>query len=117
MKELVVALALTVLVQAVLSLTVYSPAVLAPVAQADIGIAASSIGIFTALIYGMATWCAPWGSTFVARQGPIRVSQYCLIFSGCGMALCALANPVAVVVGALLIGCGCGPVTPASSEI
>ena len=117
MKELIAALALTLLAQAAAVLTLYTPAVLAPAAQADIGIAASTIGLFTAIVFAMATWCAPFGSTFVARLGPMRVSQCCLVSCGCGLALCALASPAAVVVGAALIGAGIGPLTPASTEI
>jgi MFS family permease len=117
MKDLVVALTLTLLVQALVSATVYAPAVLAPVAQGDAGVAASSIGIFTALIYGVAALSAPLGGTFIARHGALRVSQYCLLLSGSGLALCAFAHPAALIAGALLIGCGYGPVTPASSEI
>lgn len=117
MKELVVALALTLLVQALVSMAVYTVAVLAPVAQGDVGVAASSIGIFTAMIYAVAALSAPLGGSYIARHGALRVSQYCLLLSGCGIAVCALAHPVALIAGALLIGCGYGPVTPASSEI
>src|SRR5258706_2854508 len=117
MKELAFALTLTVLVQALVSATVYAPAILAPAAQSDTGVSASSIGIFTALIYTMAALSAPVGGTFIARHGALRVSQYCLLLSGGGLALCAIAHPVALIVGAAVIGCGYGPVTPASSEI
>lgn len=117
MKELAFALTLTVLVQALVSATVYAPAILAPAAQSDTGVAASSIGIFIALIYAMAALSAPVGGTFIARHGALRVSQCCLLLSGGGLALCAIAHPVALVVGAAVIGCGYGPVTPASSEI
>ena len=117
MKDLVVALALTLLVQALVSATVYTVAVLAPAAQGDVGVAASSIGLFTALVYAVAALSAPLGGTIIARHGALRVSQYCLLLSGSGLALCAFAHPVALIAGALLIGCGYGPVTPASSEI
>ena len=117
MKDLVVVLALTLLAQAMISMMALTPAVLAPVAQADVGVAASSIGIFTALVYAAAMLSAPLGGTFIARRGAVRVSQYCLLLSGSGLALCALAYPAALAAGALLIGCGYGPVTPASSEI
>ncbi len=117
MTDLIVAIVLTLLVQAMISATVVAPAVLAPVAQGDIGIAASWIGVFTSLIYATATLSAPLGGTMVARQGAVRVSQYCLLFAGTGFALCALAHPFVLVAGALLIGCGYGPITPASSEI
>src|SRR5690349_1310014 len=117
MKDLIVAVALTLLVQTLISVTVVAPAVVAPVAQADIGVAAKSIGIFTALIYAVAAITAPLGGAFVARSGAVRVSQYCLAISGCGFALCMVAHPLAWLLAALLIGCGYGPVTPASSEI
>ena len=117
MRDLAVALALTLAVQAMVSMTVVAPAVLAPVTQADVGLAASSIGIFTALIYVTAMLSAPLGGTFIARCGAVRVSQYCLLLAGCGLALCTFAHHVALAAGALLIGCGYGPLTPASSEI
>ncbi|HEV2008718.1 MAG TPA: MFS transporter, partial [Burkholderiales bacterium] len=103
MRELAFALTLTVLVQALVSATVYAPAILAPAAQSDTGIAASSIGIFTAMIYAMAALSAPVGGTFIARHGALRVSQYCLLLSGGGLALCAIAHPVALAVGAVII--------------
>ena len=117
MKDLAVALALTLLAQATIALTASTLAVLAPVAQADVGVAASSIGIFSALIYATAALSALFGGTLIARRGAVRVSQYCLLLTGSGLALCALAHPVALVVGALVIGCGYGPITPAGSEI
>lgn len=117
MKDLVVVLALTLLAQAMISMTAFTPAVLAPVAQADIGVAASSIGIFTALIYATASISAPLSGIFIARRGAVRVSQCCLLLTGGGLALCTLAHPLALAAGALLIGCGYGPITPAGSEI
>ena len=117
MRDLAIALALTLAVQAMISTSVVAPAVLAPVAQSDVGLAASSIGIFTALIYVTAMFSAPLGGTLVARYGAIRVSQYCLILAASGLALCSFAFPAAWAAGALLIGCGYGPLTPASSEI
>jgi MFS family permease len=117
MKELVTALGITLVVQAVLSMTAVAPAVLAPVAQADIGVEASAVGIFTALVYFSAALSAPLGGTFVARLGAVRVSQFCLLCGGCGFALCALAHPLALAAGALVLGCGYGPITPASSVI
>ena len=117
MKDLAIALALTLLAQAAIALTASTLAVLAPVAPADVGVAASAIGIFAALIYATATLSALFGGTLIARCGAIGVSQYCLLLTGGGLALCALAHPGALVVGALLIGCGYGPITPAGSEI
>jgi len=117
MKNLVVATTLTMLVQALVSLTVYTPAVLAPVAQTEIGVTANTIGVFTAFIYFAAAYVAPLGGALVARHGPLRVSQRSLLWSGAGLALFASAAPAVIAVGAVLIGIGYGPATPASSTI
>ncbi len=117
MRALIVATALTTAVQALVSTTVFTPAVLAPSAQGEIGVSASAIGIFTALAYLAATFSAPLGGALVARHGPLRVSQLSLLWSGAGLALFASAAPPVIAAGALLIGIGYGPVTPASSNI
>ena len=116
-RELAVAIILTTLVQALVSVTTFTPALLAPAAQADIGIAASSIGVFMAVMYFAASICAPMGGALVARYGPLRVSQHSLLWSGGGILLFATASPLLVGAGALLLGIGYGPITPASSTI
>ena len=117
MRDLVVALIATLAVQTFASFSVFTPPILAPMAQTDVGVAASAIGIFTSCIYFLATLSAPIGGTFVARHGPVRVSQACLLFAAAGMAICTLAHPLALLAGAVAIGCGYGPVTPASSAL
>ena len=54
---------------------------------------------------------------FVLRYGAIRVSQACLLFCVIGLVLTATAWLPAIVIGALVIGLGYGPTTPASSHI
>ena len=51
------------------------------------------------------------------RFGPLRLSQASLITSGIGMALVASAQLGLVILGALVIGAGYGPLTVASSTI
>ena len=116
-RALVVAVALTTLVQALVSVAVFSPPILAPVAQADLGISASAIGIVISLMYVAASLSAPRGGALVARHGPLRVSQQSLMWSAGGIALFAVASPVVCVIGAFMLGIGYGPVTPASSTI
>lgn len=115
--ELAVALLATIAAQALTAIAIYTPAVVAPVASRDIGVAATAIGAFTSLIYLLAAVSAPIGGAFVARRGAVRVSQFCLVFTGAGLAMCGLVHPAAVLAGALLIGVGYGPVTPASSAL
>ena len=116
-RTLVVAIALTTLVQALVSVAVFSPPLLAPVAQADLGVSASAIGIVITLMYIAASLSAPRGGALVARHRPLRVSQQALMWSAGGIALFAVASPVVCVIGAFMLGIGYGPVTPASSTI
>src|SRR5438045_2539443 len=92
MKDLAVALAVTLLVQSTVSLAVFTPAILTPTAHRDIGVAASSIGIFTALMYTLATLSAPMGGSFISRLGAVRVSQSCLLLAGTGLACVCLVT-------------------------
>lgn len=108
---------ITLAIQALVSLVVFTPPVLAPPAQADIGVQASSVGIVTALIYVSATFGALLSAKVIARHGPMRVSQGSLVLAGAGLALMATANVILVALGALVIGLGYGQVTPSSSAI
>ncbi|MDP2241358.1 MAG: MFS transporter [Burkholderiales bacterium] len=117
MKSLTIALLATLACQSLASVAVFTPAVLAPVASGDIGVAATAIGIFSAIIYLLASLSAPIGGTFVSRYGAVRVSQFAMVLTGAGLALCTLAHPAAVIAGAVLIGMGYGPITPASSVL
>lgn len=116
-KRLIVALLATLASQALTSVAVFTPAVLASAASGDIGVAANAIGAFTALVYFLASFSAPIGGTFVARFGAVRMSQSAMVLTGGGLALCALVHPAAVIAGAVLIGIGYGPITPASSVL
>ena len=116
-RALIAAVALTTLVQALVSVAVFSPPLLAPVAQADMGVTASTVGIFITLMYIAASLSALRGGALVARHGPLRVSQHSLLWSAGGIALFALASPLVCVIGAFMLGIGYGPVTPASSTI
>lgn len=117
MNGIAVSVALTLAIQAMVSMAVFTPPVLAPIAALDLGIAASSAGISTALIYGAAAFAAPASGSFIVRYGPMRTSQLCLLFVAVGIACMALGHPAAAALGAVLIGFGYGPVTPSSSTI
>ncbi len=117
MKGVVWPLIVTMAIQALVSLVVYTPPVLAPVAQTEIGMPASAVGIVTALIYLAATFTAFSAGNLINRFGALRISQISLVFAAAGMVSMASANAWLVVLGALVIGTGYGVVTPASSAI
>jgi predicted MFS family arabinose efflux permease len=107
----------TLVIQALVSLIVFTPPVLAPAAQGDLGVHASAVGIATALIYLSATFSALLSGAAIGRHGPMRMSQVSLALCGAGLGLMATGNVFLVAVGALVIGVGYGQVTPSSSAI
>jgi MFS family permease len=96
---------------------VFAPPVFAPAAHEEIGFPASWIGVLTAITFAAATLGALFSGGVIAHVGALRMSQASLLLCGAGMALIASANPWLVVVGALVMGIGYGPVTPSSSAI
>jgi MFS family permease len=110
-------LAVTFAVQIQASLVVFTPPVLAPAAEPDIGVSAAAVGIVIALIYVTSVPSALLSGHVLARMGAIRVSQLCLLFTSAGMALMAMPNPWVIALGALVVGIGYGAVTPASSTV
>lgn len=95
----------------------YCAPVMAPVAAPALGVSPAAVGYFvTAAYLGSMVGTATAGG-WVSRFGPIRVSQAGMILCGLGLAIAATGSASAVIAGALLIGLGYGPATPASSVI
>lgn len=111
------ALPITTFVQAASSAAVIGPTVAAPVLLLRLQLGPAAVGIFVALVYFAAMFATQIGAFAVRRWGPIRASQLALLCTAAGIAL--LASPLLpfVAVGALLIGLGYGPITPASSHM
>ena len=117
MKGMVWPVLVTMAIQSLVSMVVYAPPVLAPVAHAHIGFPASTVGIVSALIYLAAMISAMLAGSLINRLGPLRVSQISLVFCAVGIALMASADARLIVFGALIIGSGYGVTTPSSSAI
>ena len=85
MQGVVWPLIVTMAIQALVSLVVYTPPVLAPVAQTDIGVPASAVGVVTSLIYFAATFTALSAGNLINRFGAMRVRGYgeSIIVGGC----------------------------------
>ena len=108
-------LAVTLAIQTLVAVAMYAPPVMAPVAAPELGVAPSAIGYFVATAYlGSMIGSAAAGG-WVARFGPIRVSQVGLALCLLGLALGASAWLPLTLLGAFVIGLGYGPTTPASS--
>lgn len=117
MKGVIVPLLVTLAIQVQASLIVFTPPVLAPAAQVDVGVSAAAVGIVTALIYVTSVPSALFSAYLLERVGAIRVSQLCVLFCSVGMAMMAIPHPLVIALGALVVGMGYGAVTPASSTV
>ena len=110
-------LAVTLAVQTLVAFAVYCAPVMAPVAGPALGFSPSAVGYYIAATYlGSMIGSAAAGG-WVARFGPIRVSQAGLALCLAGLGLAATASPPLVMLGGFVVGLGYGPTTPASSVI
>jgi MFS family permease len=107
----------TLFIQAMVSMALLTLPVMAPVAAKDLAVSPALVGVYIAITYAGAMFSSLTSGTSVTRFGPIRVSQLGLVLCALGLCLCALPWLPATGLGALLIGLGYGPITPASSQI
>ncbi|WP_419900374.1 MFS transporter [Roseomonas sp. USHLN139] len=111
------ALVATLFVQTVSSFSSMALPLLGPPLMARSGLAPESIGYVSALTSGGISWFLACGGPMLGHFGAIRSLQIGLACMAAGLLL--MAQPVGMValLGALAIGFGCGPNTPAGSQI
>ena len=117
MKNNWLPLLVTLAIQAMVSMALLALPVMATVVAQAVGVSATLVGVFVALAYVGAIVSSLASGSAVARFGAIRVSQVGLVLCAAGLAACALPSVAAMTCGALLIGLGYGPITPASSHL
>ncbi|HWP13867.1 MAG TPA: MFS transporter [Ramlibacter sp.] len=117
MKNNWLPLFITLAIQSVVSLALLALPVMATVVAQALGVSATLVGVFVALAYLGAILSSLASGSAVARFGAIRVSQVGLLLCAAGLLVCALPSVAAMALGALLIGLGYGPITPASSHL
>ena len=115
MKSNWLALFTTLSIQALVSMAVLTPPVMAPVVAQALGVSAAYTGLYVALVYAGAMVASLAAGAAVARFGAIRVSQAGLLLCAAGLLLCTVPSVWAFAAGGVLIGVGYGPITPASS--
>jgi len=113
----IASLLVTLAVQIQASLVVFTPPILAPVAQGDVGLNAASVGLIIALIYLSSVPSALFSGILISRLGAIRVSQLCVLCASLGIVLMSTGDVFLIVLGALVVGLGYGAVTPSSSTV
>ena len=114
------ALVATLAIQIYTSFAATATAVLAPEIAGAFGIDARWIGLFVGIVYAGAMLAGLASGGFIERFGSIRVSQGAVAL--CAAATLAIAAtpqrlPEALVLAALVMGLGYGPITPASSQL
>lgn len=117
MKRAFVPVASMLAIQVMISLSVLSLSVMMPAVARDLEIEAKLVGIFTALIYGVAAVVALIAAGPIVRIGAVRVCQAALLAAAIGLALNSLALVAATVVAVLFIGIAQGPINPSSAHI
>lgn len=110
-------LAATFGIQTLVAFAMYSAPVMAPVAALAFDVSPVAVGYFIAFAYFGSMLGSVTAGGWVARFGPIRVSQIGLMLCLAGLALGATAVLPLVMLGGFVIGLGYGPTTPASSQI
>lgn len=107
----------TLTVQALAAMALLTLPVVAPAVSQSLGISAAYVGLYVAIVYAGAMTASLLAGALVRRFGAIRASQVALAFCALGLFLCAVPSPLSMAVGALFVGWGYGPITPASSHL
>lgn len=110
-------LIITLAIQAAGAMALFTIPAMAPEMAAEIGVLTNFAGLYIAVAYVAALLASLVAGSTISRFGAIRVSQWCLLLCAAGLLLCATGSLPAITVGALLIGGGYGPITPASSHL
>ena len=117
MRRAIVPVASMLAIQVMISLSVLSLSVMMPAVASDLAIDPKLVGVFTALIYAVATIASLAAAGPIVRLGAVRVCQVALLVGAAGLALNSLALVAATVGAVLLIGVAQGPTNPASAHI
>jgi len=110
-------LLITLVIQAMVAMALLTLPVMAPVVGQALAVSPALVGVYVAVTYAGAMAASLMGGDLVRRIGAIRVSQWGLVLCACGLLLCAVPWLPVMALGAVLIGLGYGPITPASSHV
>ncbi|MFV0283557.1 MAG: MFS transporter [Castellaniella sp.] len=112
-----ITLAATLTIQSLVSMSLLTLPAIAPLISDLLGIPAAYVGTYVAIAYVGAMVSSLLSGSATRRFGAVRTSQAGLCVCALGLALCAIEAIPAMAAGALLVGLGYGPITPASSHL
>ncbi|MFA5663050.1 MFS transporter [Castellaniella sp.] len=107
----------TLAVQSLVAMCLLTLPVVAPVVARSLGVSPVHVGLYVALAYAAAMASSLVSGGLVRRYGAIRASQAGLVLCACGLLVSLVPHVAVTALGALLIGVGYGPITPASSHL
>lgn len=99
------------------SMASFTVAVIAPAAAPDIGVPATYIGVFTAVMYVFSMASGAVSGAFIRRYGGIRVCQFTMFAAAASMLAFTMAVPLLALLSAVLLGFAYGPFNPASAHV
>jgi MFS family permease len=117
MQRAFVPVATMLAIQVMISVSVLALSVMMPAVARDLAIDPKLVGLFTAIIYAVASVTALAAAGPIVRLGAVRMCQVALLMAAIGLACNALAAVAATVVAVAFIGAAQGPINPASAHV
>lgn len=111
-----VVLSMTI-VQVLATMTLFTPATMAPELAARLDVDASLLGYQISITYITAALSSLTAGGIVSRFGACRTSQISLVLSAIGILLFLIPSILAMSLGSLVIGWGYGLTNPASAQL
>ncbi|TFE40007.1 MFS transporter [Paraburkholderia dipogonis] len=90
---------------------------LVPLVVGEAGLHAVDVGTFISIVYAAAALVTIFAGHLVHRFGAIRTCQFAVALCAAGLLMARTGSAVGLVAGAVALGLGYGPVTPASSHL
>ena len=112
-----VELCITLAIQATASMALLTLPAAAPVVGEALGVSPALVGVFIGVAYIGCIAGSLGAGAVIQRWGAIRISQASLVAAAVGLLLCCTGSFPAMALGALVMGLGYGPITPASSHL
>lgn len=112
-----ITLTATVTIQSLVAMSLLTLPAIAPAIAAVLDVPTAYVGVYVALAYMGAMAASLLSGSATRRYGAIRASQAGLVLCALGLLLSTLASVPLMALGAILIGLGYGPITPASSHL
>lgn len=104
-------------IQATITMASLTLAMLAADPRSGYEVSKSIVGLYTSSVYFGAATGAMFSGGFVARFGPVRVSQFSLLSACIGLIVLSFGPIWLALLFAVFIGLGYGPANPAASEM